>query len=179
MLLSYLLPGSLGELRGLFLDWVVIASAAALLVGVLNLISVHLAKMRARQGASLYSFILVSALIVTFFITLLDRPGGFDPQWLVAYIQVPVETSLMAVLTVTLTYAAAQLLSRRTNAYSAIFGLAALAALVSLSPLLGMDFPWIKVIASAGGRGILIGVGLGTVATGLRILMGSDRPYGG
>jgi hypothetical protein len=31
----------------------------------------------------------------------------------------------------------------------------------------------------AGARGILLGVALGTVATGLRILIGADRPYGG
>jgi hypothetical protein len=34
-------------------------------------------------------------------------------------------------------------------------------------------------LASAGARGILIGVALGTLTTGLRILFGSDRPYGG
>jgi hypothetical protein len=34
-------------------------------------------------------------------------------------------------------------------------------------------------LASGGARGILIGVALGTIATGLRILMGVDRPYGG
>jgi len=33
--------------------------------------------------------------------------------------------------------------------------------------------------AVAGARGILFGVALGTVATGLRVLMGADRPYGG
>jgi hypothetical protein len=29
----------------------------------------------------------------------------------------------------------------------------------------------------AGARGILLGVALGTVATGLRVLLGIDRPY--
>jgi len=31
----------------------------------------------------------------------------------------------------------------------------------------------------AGARGILLGVSLGVIATGVRILIGSDRPYGG
>ena len=34
-------------------------------------------------------------------------------------------------------------------------------------------------VASGGARGILIGVALGTLTTGLRILFGADRPYGG
>jgi hypothetical protein len=32
-------------------------------------------------------------------------------------------------------------------------------------------------VASGGGRGILLGMALGAAATGLRILMGADRPY--
>lgn len=37
---------------------------------------------------------------------------------------------------------------------------------------------WIlNVPALAGVRGILLGVALGTIATGLRVLVGTDRPY--
>jgi hypothetical protein len=40
--------------------------------------------------------------------------------------------------------------------------------------------PWIQhVLAMGGARGILLGVALGTLTTGLRVLMGTDRPYGG
>jgi hypothetical protein len=40
--------------------------------------------------------------------------------------------------------------------------------------------PWItQVLALGGARGILIGVALGTLTTGLRVLFGADRPYGG
>jgi hypothetical protein len=36
-----------------------------------------------------------------------------------------------------------------------------------------------QVLAAGGARGILIGVALGTLTIGLRILFGADRPYGG
>jgi len=40
--------------------------------------------------------------------------------------------------------------------------------------------PWISQVWALGGaRGILIGVGLGALLTGLRVLFGIDRPYGG
>jgi hypothetical protein len=40
--------------------------------------------------------------------------------------------------------------------------------------------PWMtEVWAMGGARGILIGVALGTLTTGLRVLFGLDRPYGG
>jgi hypothetical protein len=46
----------------------------------------------------------------------------------------------------------------------------------------GADFAkWLinEFFAVAGARGILIGVALGALATGLRVLFGIDRPYGG
>jgi hypothetical protein len=40
--------------------------------------------------------------------------------------------------------------------------------------------PWVtEVLALGGARGILIGVTLGTLTTGLRVIFGADRPYGG
>jgi hypothetical protein len=36
-----------------------------------------------------------------------------------------------------------------------------------------------QIFAAAGARGILLGVALGTLTTGLRVLFGADRLYGG
>jgi hypothetical protein len=98
----------------------------------------------------------------------------------------PVEASLLALLAVVLVYAGARLLSRRLHPFSVIFlgtavimilGAAALPALEIIG--LGELRSWIaNVWAIGGARGILLGVALGVVATGLRVLMGADRPYG-
>jgi hypothetical protein len=180
ILLSYVFPmEGLENLRNDILSWVVIASAAALLIGLVNLLSVHLGKLRGGQGGVIYSLVLVGAMIFTFIFTLLQGPGGRLPHWLFTYIQVPVESSLMAVMAVTLTYASARLLTRRTNVFSAIFLITLLVTLFTVNPIFGIQETFTRVLASAGARGILLGVGLGTIATGLRILIGSDRPYGG
>jgi hypothetical protein len=180
ILLSYVFPmEGLESLRNDILSWVVIASAAALLIGAINLLSVHLGKIRSGQGGGFYSLSLVAAMILTFIFTLLQGPEGSIPQWLFTYIQIPVESSLMAVMAVTLTYASARLLTRRTNVFSAIFVITLLVTLFTINPIFGIQITITRVLASAGARGILLGVGLGTIATGLRILIGSDRPYGG
>jgi len=50
---------------------------------------------------------------------------------------------------------------------------------VGLIPLLPEIRDWIlNVPAMAGVRGILLGVGLGAVLTGIRLLLGVERPYG-
>jgi hypothetical protein len=93
----------------------------------------------------------------------------------------------MAVLAISLTYAAARLLSRRLNLFSMVFVGVVLLLLIGAAPQIAAQAPllaeirnWIlRVPALAGARGILLGVALGTIATGIRILTGSDRPYGG
>ena len=186
VLLTYLINvDEINAVRETLLGWVVIASAAALLVGLINLITVHVNKIR--QGKKpLYSFVLVISAVVTFSLTLVLGPGHFIPQGIFQYVQIPVETSLMAVLAATLTYASARLLSRRPNLFSVIFILTLLLTLLGTAPFFNIEIPFIssilqpflsKVLAGAGARGLLIGVGLGTVATGIRILIGADRPF--
>lgn len=164
--------------RTWILNWVVIASAAALLVGAINLMNVHLTKLRETTGNSLYSFTLIAALILTFLVAFIPGDlGATATQWIFQYIQIPIESSLMAVMTITLTYAAARLLGRRANLYSVLFVVFLLISLVINGGFINLEFGLLKTIAGAGARGILIGIGLGTVTTGIRILIGADRPY--
>jgi hypothetical protein len=109
-------------------------------------------------------------------------------MWIFNYIQMPIETSLLAILAVTLAYAGARLLSRRPNGFTILFILIVIFVLLGTTPLIFFGEVRflsilrnliIQVPAVAGARGILLGVALGAIATGIRILLGSDRPYGG
>jgi len=46
-------------------------------------------------------------------------------------------------------------------------------------PILKDVLAAVNALPIAGARGILIGVALGSLTTGLRVLLGSDRPYSG
>jgi hypothetical protein len=106
------------------------------------------------------------------------------------YIQLPVEAALMALLAISLVVAGFRMISRRRDAYSILFVLTAVIVLLGNSPwligseagiarLIGNVRAWVSQVWSTGGaRGILLGVALGAVATGLRVLMGTERPYG-
>ena len=114
--------------------------------------------------------------------------GPTDPVslWIFNYIQIPIEASLMAILSIVLIYAGVRLLRRKPNLLTIVFIATAVVILLMSGPLFGIDIPglaelriWIgKVPAVAGARGILLGISMGIIAAGLRILMGADRPYG-
>jgi hypothetical protein len=185
-------PSVLGQIQLFILNVAVILAGFAVLVGIFNLLIVHTGKIRQKQKGGIYSVILIITLVVTFVLGWLAHfnipvaKSLFSDAFL--SIQLPIETSLMALLVVTLTYASIRLLRRRLNLLSVIFLITAFLILVGTAPwpFLG-DVPvlsnlraWIAQFpAGAGARGILLGVGLGTLTTGLRILLGSDRPYGG
>ena len=189
MLLTYLLP--LGGLQSFILNVVMIGAAAALVIGVINLLNVHVNKIRSDDGA-FGSLALVLALGITFLVTLAQEYIAFYPEslpgadWLLTNIQVPVESALMGVMAITLVYAAARLVTLRPNIFSVLFVLTLLVTLIT-STQFGLDAGigqglrsfLVHGLASGGARGILIGVALGTIATGLRVIMGSDRPYDG
>ena len=187
-------PTMLGILRDYFLRGAVILAAVALLVGITNLASVHAEKIKKGENAS-YSLLLLAAMLGTIAIGFFDisrmyivgAPNFQWTQWIFENIQIPIETSLMAVLTISLTYASARLLGRRMTLFSAIFVgvflvilLGTIPQFVNMLPILSDLRTWIIQTPAVGGaRGILLGVALGTIATGIRILMGSDRPYRG
>lgn len=175
------------NLRVIFLQWAVILAAIALIIGVLNLLNVHWKKINSSQSGGFYSTFLILALLATVVAVAIFRPTGSWPMWIFNNIQLPVESSLMALLAVILAYASARMLGRRANLFSIVFIVTALIVLLGTAGLPFLDLPglrelrgWIERIpAVAGARGILLGVALGTIATGLRVLMGADRPYGG
>lgn len=188
VLLGYFFP-QLASYQFLLLDWAILFAGMAAFVGLLNLLGVHFDKIRKRQKGSLYSFVLIAGMLTTFIIALALTPQNPLVQAIVLNgVIIPVETALLALLTVSLLYAAIRLLQKRLDVMSVLFILtAALLFLGSATlpfgdiPIVGTLLrPWVTQIWALGGaRGILIGVSLGALLTGIRVLFGADRPYGG
>lgn len=190
VLLGYFIPApALLAVRSLLVSWAILVGAFAVFVGALNLAQVHFLKVSRRDRSWIYSLLLLISMLATILLGFVF--GITDPimQAVVQAVIFPVEASLMAVLSVTLAYAAIRLLRRRTDLMtivflaSAVFMLAVGLALpfIGQLPIVGdMLGPWFSSVFVAGGaRGILLGVALGALTTGLRVLFAMDRPYGG
>jgi hypothetical protein len=188
VLLGYFFPGILGGIQSTLLGWAIILAGFALLLGIFNLVMVHWKKVGGEGKGSINSIVLLVSLVLTMVIVSISGPAGTFSLWIFNSIQVPAEISLLAVLAFVLVYAAARLLTRSPKWYTVLFLVTVLLILLGSAPLffvgevslLSSLRSWLMhVPAVAGARGLLLGVALGTVATGLRILIGIDHPYGG
>jgi hypothetical protein len=190
VLLGYFYPlQPLLLLRVQLTNWAVILAGMAVLVGIYNLVAVQMEKIRTRQKGAVYGAVLVLALVITAGIGIVFGPDFSFMRVMVNAVVVPVEASLMAILSVTLIYASIRLLRRRLDVMSVVFLLVAVLFLfaVTMPMLLGgvgdqlsqLILQTTGMLSRGGARGLLIGISLGTLLTGLRVIFGVDRPYGG
>jgi hypothetical protein len=182
ILLGYFIP-AVQPITAVLLEWAVILAGVAGLIGIFGLVGSHFRKLGGGKDKKrdILSIILIMAFFVTLAAGIWLTPADPGFQKVVTAIQVPVETTLLAVLAISLAYACVRLLQNRKGLMPWLFILSALFFLILLSGLLGpvSQIPILNTIPLAGSRGILLGVALGSLVTGLRILFGSDRPYSG
>ncbi len=192
-------------LRDRLIQWAVIVAAFAFILGFFNVLRVHLQRLTRGTSNALYSGLLIIAALASLGLTLvgLATPLFSAPEaaqtrqtltmvsdWWFQYVLSPLQASAAALIAFTLTLAGFRLLrGRRTTRerfLAILFLLAAIIVLLgTLPPLLGpLQGPvgrlreWLmSTVATAGMRGLLIGVALGTVLMGLRVIIGLDRPY--
>ena len=184
----------LRDLRWLFVGWASTLAAVAVWIGVLNLLSVHWKKFNSQSPGWVYSVFLILSLLVViaigFVAPLLGWGNGSSNAanvWVFRYVQSAGGAALSGLLVFFLVFAGYRLMRRPPSLTAVVFLIVAVISLIGMSPLptgvpdLGLRDVWLwlaQVPAVAGARGVLLGVGLGIVATGLRILLALDRPYG-
>lgn len=188
VLLGYFLPiPIISGLRSVFLEWALILSAIALAVGVINLFNVHVKKVKSGGEQGVFSAVLIVSLALTFGAVVFFGLTSDISLWIFNSFLRPVESSLVAILAIVLLFVLVRLFYRKVSVINAIFVLTVffvLAATVIAAwieiPEVGLLRDWVTQIWSlAGMRAILLGVSLGAIATGLRVLVGADRPYEG
>jgi hypothetical protein len=189
ILLGYFLPlRQFVDLRLILLDWSVLLAAVAGLVAIIGLIMSHAKRIIQSKKFDLYSPLLIFAFLATFVAGMLVGPSNPEFEKVVTHIQLPVEASLLGILTISLAVAAFKFFQYRKGWASTIFLVSVIVFLLMNSWLLtfGQNIPVInellsalKILPLAGARGILLGIALGGLATGIRILIGADRPYSG
>lgn len=181
VLISQFSPNSIG---GFLVAAAAQIAAFAVLLGLLNVLSVHGQRILHRDRNAWSSLIILVAAIVVFVIVY--PSGGASPasDWVFRYLYRPLEATFLSLVVFFIATAAFRALRARTW-QSALLVISAVIVLAGSIPLMNLVSPlipeirdWVvNVPAIAGMRGIAIGVALGAVLTGLRLLTGIDRPY--
>jgi hypothetical protein len=187
-------PGtSAATVADFLLRLVSVTAGVAVIVGLLNLFAVHLGRFVRSERGWPYSIIVLLTALAVIVVRVLDRaeiwPDDLEGEQVSAHVfeavQVSLESALAALVFVYLVYAAYRLMRRDVTIWRALFVVTAVIVLLGWIPLdnenaeaLAGARDWlVQVPVGAGARGILIGVGLGTVTVGVRLLTGQDRSF--
>lgn len=164
-----------------FRNWAIILTAFALLLGLFNLIMVHFLRVTRRDepGAGYSAIVLITAIIVLIAGLVFDVAS--DPMvWIFNNVYLPLQGAFFALTAFFMATAAYRALRVRNfeTTLMLIVTVIVLLGQVPLLPELASAREWIlRVPTEAGMRGIILGVGIGTLATAVRLLTGMDRPY--
>ena len=188
VLLAYFLPiPALMGLSHFIINWAVSLSGVAMLVAIISLVASHWQKLQQKRNPERYSILVIFGFFLTLlFGVVMGGPGNPEFQKVVTHFILPVEAGLLGALAAGLIYAGFRLYRANRGWMTLVFGISTVLFLLLYSGIFtsGLDIPIIKEglgilqrLPDAGGRGIVIGLALGTIAAGLRILLGVDRPY--
>ena len=172
------------EIGATLTGWASLLAAVALLLGILNLLSIH--SKRLAQG-NMYSAVLIIGMVAVFALGVTDSLGftSNGVQTVFNLVQSPLEAALASLLAFFLLFSGFRMLQRRRSRWSLLFAATVIVMFLARTPMpagVGNIFSSIgrtisNLIISPGIRGILIGVSLGAIAVSIRILTGSERPY--
>lgn len=176
-----------------FLRLTVITLAITVLIGILNLILVHLGRVFGRGkpfSQRINSLVLIISAIGVIVLGTLERAGVLTGSpapttVLLEGVQLSIESALAGLVLFALVYGAYRLMRRRVTGSGLLF---TIVLLVILTGALPFTTPGMRVVSiirdwllavpvSAGARGILLGIALAVTVAGARVLIGQDRSY--
>lgn len=193
----YFLPHpAMATTNDTLLGWLRLIFTFAMLLGIVSLTRLHVTKLRGRKPGWWYSFVVLAGL---FAMIIAGRPWNLDGagmqegtpfMWLFQNIQVPMDSTMFSLLAFFIASAAFRTFRARTPEATLLLVAAAIVMLgrVPLGDLLTSRLPewsgipaltqWILTVPNlAAKRGIMIGVGLGSISTALKVILGIERTY--
>ncbi len=166
-------------------DWSQIIFAFALIAGVLSIFQIHLKKISRREKLWAYSIVTLAAILV---MAAAGFAGGTDRGtvfvWIFDNVQVPMQSTVFSLLAFFVATAAYRGFRLR-NIEAGILLTAAIIVMLGRIPIGGLisDYiptgtEWIVSVPSMSAkRAVLIGIGLGSITTALRVMLGIERSY--
>ncbi len=198
MIFQYFVPHEKSEwLYEYLLDWITIIGIFALALGIWSLILVSVDKIKNRRLHWQYSIVTLAGLFLMIlfgFTAQIDGHWGFyfytqegltNPPFrrFFEFVLTPIQATMFALLAFYIASAAYRAFRAR-NVLATLLLCAAIILMLRFSPgfgdYLSKTASWLlNVPTLAANRAIIIGIGLGMVATALKVILGIERGYMG
>ncbi len=169
------------EITSLFLQLVAVTVALTIFpIGIFNLLAVHLGRVASRSRGGLYALILILSFALVIGTYFFQRSANMI---LLETVQISLESALAGLLLFSLVYGAANVTRKRFTWGGALFVGSLLIVLLGSVPIENVQVvaslrDWLMAVpVNAGARGLLLGIALATLVTGVRVLIGQDRSY--
>jgi hypothetical protein len=187
MAVQYFVPLEISErIYEYALDWIIIVGVFAMGLALWSLFRVSVSKIQTKAPSWGYNLILLAGLFAMIILGLIwGIEEGKPFMKLFWYIYTPIQASMFALLAFYIASAAYRAFRARTL-IATILLLTAVIIILRLIPLGFLSLPmqaasrWILTVPNmAAKRAIAMGVGLGGIATALKVVLGIERSYMG
>jgi hypothetical protein len=174
------------------MDWMMIIGVFALALGIWSLTKVSWDKVKNKKSNWQYAIITLAGLFLmiffgfNYFQNFTTAVGSTNYMYVhfFEYIVIPIQATMFSLLAFFISSAAYRAFRAR-NLLSTLLLIAALIIMLRFNPFLGPIQPimekfsvWLLNVPNmAAKRAIVIGVGLGMVATALKVILGIERAY--
>ncbi len=178
--------GTYGDVQ----NWAIVVVGCTYVLGVANLLRVNVRTVQRRERDWPFKVVLIAGLFVTMIVGFSEGNRYADPssrfQWIYRTFYSPMAATMFALLAFFIASAAFR--AFRIRSFEALLlAIAAFILMVGRVPLGNAIHPTLPVVAewlmeipqNAAKRGILIGAALGVMATGIRLILGLEKTYGG
>ena len=183
MLIQYFTPNTRIEARyNNVLDWKQVVFGITLILGVVSLFLYHWKKIERREEGWFYSIVTVAGLVFMIAVAVIFTKDRGPYPWMFDHVQAPMQSTMFALLAFYVASASYRAFRARSfHAALLLFaGVVVMLGRVPLGEMIGLHHisTWILDYPNlAAKRGIMIGVGLGIVATAIKIIVGIERTY--
>lgn len=178
MLSDLISQSGIAGLSALLVQTAGTVAAVAVMVGVVNLLGVHVRRVR-RPGQALFSALLILSFVIVIGFSLL--PFADEKRIALDSVQLALETAFSGLVLFSLVYGVVTITNRRPSWTSLLFVLAVIIVLIGALPIdtlrpVAQVSDWLNAVpVDAGGRALLLGIALATVVAGVRVLIGQGR----
>jgi len=170
--------------------WAIVVVGCTYVLGVANLLRVNSTQIRRRERDWPYKVVLIAGLLVTMVVGFSEGSKYSDAtshfQWIYRTFYSSMAATMFALLAFFIASAAFRAFRIRSME-ALLLAIAAFILMIGRVPLGNAIHPFIPAAAdwlmeipqNAAKRGILIGAALGVMATGIRLILGLEKTYGG